>query len=534
MIEMLLPSNWTHAGIFGSTGTGKTMLAELICEIEYINNGKKIIDLTNNRYIEAVSFMRPTRIPKFRRNLAITRSKCNEKSQRFLIPRAFPTEIYHPIIGDLPKKLPPNIKLYTLPVDFFAYEDVLRVLTNDSLGDAAYVSLTQQIEKIKRDESFSMIPVKIIESLEQKTLKTMGFRDTPMYFFFDPSSSASSANRPLLKMKNLGVISSQNFPLVLDNQKMRNILLDRNTITAFTTRFIDQRYNKIKLAINLYLLNKIREISKGVGRTIVYIREARELFPNPRFTDKALKVLAEQAESMAKDCRKAGIQLLLDTQQTNDLPDGVLDQIKLKFIFRHGNRESDIMEMFRGSPSLDNSRVKHIRRLRDFRYYISSAFVSISVNPYPGRTMYFKLSDHLEQDEDELGYISKVVPKSEWFDTAPKIDALADDWKQTSDKISGKFDFRRMKEKEVAVAKSIGITSSEMRVFGYLHEQGGRTSRLKDIQIGASLAKSTAKDALDKMINNGFAICKEEDGISAYCLTEKGLKFVEENNDVFD
>ena len=52
---------WTHMGIFGTTGVGKSTLAELICELEHHNNKMKIIDLQNNKYLEVCSFMSPTR-----------------------------------------------------------------------------------------------------------------------------------------------------------------------------------------------------------------------------------------------------------------------------------------------------------------------------------------------------------------------------------------------------------------------------------------------------------------------------------------
>jgi ABC-type polysaccharide/polyol phosphate transport system ATPase subunit len=56
-------------GIFGSTGVRKSTVAKLICEIEYINNGRKIIDLQNNKYLEVCSFIGPTKNRRFISNL---------------------------------------------------------------------------------------------------------------------------------------------------------------------------------------------------------------------------------------------------------------------------------------------------------------------------------------------------------------------------------------------------------------------------------------------------------------------------------
>jgi len=55
MVKQITIPPWTHAGIFGTTGTGKSVLGETLCEIEYLK-GKKIIDLQNDRTMESVGF----------------------------------------------------------------------------------------------------------------------------------------------------------------------------------------------------------------------------------------------------------------------------------------------------------------------------------------------------------------------------------------------------------------------------------------------------------------------------------------------
>jgi DNA helicase HerA-like ATPase len=469
-------------GIFGSTGVGKSTVAELICEIEYLNNRRKIIDLQNNKYLEVCSFVGPTRNRRFVSNLRkFTGGKIK--------PRGFPTEVYHPIVTALKSKFPEIIKLYTLPIDFFAYEEVLKVITNDTLGDAAYVSLTQEIEKLAKNDSLPALPTKILESLNRKILKTEGM-GVPLYFFYDSSMSASSANRPILKVKDMGVFSSANYEHCLTDRRLVEIIRDHRTITGFSTRWIDQKHRKVKLAINLYLLMKIRDMAKRAGGgTIVYIREAREIFPNPRYSDKSLKVLGELAEDMIKDCRKAGIRLILDSQTPWDLPEGVLDQLSLKIIFRHDRRESEILDMYKGTSSLDRDRLKNIKKLKNYRFYISSANFPVGANSFSGIALDYKLSGHLEERQDELSTIRSSFPKANWYDTKEFVHSLKQDWLQTYQRHSLKFNRRYVEDNEKVTARSMGISASELRILRYLYLNRDKKHTLfKEVQnnIGAA------------------------------------------------
>lgn len=529
---LYLPEKWEHGGIFGTTGVGKSTLGEFICEIMNLNKNMKIIDLQNNKYLEACSFMRPTHNKRFRAVLMNANLMINNN---ILKPRGFQTEIFHPISINLPPKLPEAIKLYTLPMQFFAYEDVLRVLTGDSLTDAAYVSLSQELEKLKKTDSFPALPSKIVESVEKKFLRTQGLGEVPMYFYFDSSIVASSANRPILRAKNVGIFSSEDYEYCITEDRLRGVLRDKKTITAFSTRWVDQKYKKIKLAINLYLLMKIRDLAKNVGGNIVvYIREARELFPNQRNSDKSMKVLAELAEDMIKDCRKAGVHLLLDTQSPWDLPEGVLDQITLRFIFRHDRRESDIIEMYKGIDSMEKERIQNIRRLRKYHFYISHEDFSIADNSFFGNMVTFKLSDHLQERQNELTFIKKTYPNCNYNNTNDFLVSLRANWYRTHERYSGKFQRRYIQDQERAAAKSIGMAVSDMRILKYLHKRFAedkiRESNFISIQKNCGLAKSTTSDSLDRLQNNSF-ITRGDRGIVK--LLNSTIEFINENKVAF-
>lgn len=526
------PTEFSHKGSFGTTGAGKSLLLEQNGEIEYINNRKKIIDLINDQYIEGVSWVNPTRIKKFINFFQYSGIKL--KNGFRAKPMGFPTEIYHPLCEKLPNKIPPNLIPYTLPLDFFAYEEVLRVLSNDSLQDSALVSITQEIERLKDEDSFSVVPAKISDAVGRKILKTKGFQNTPLYFHFDASQSASSASRPLLKAKNLGIFSSRHFPLILDDQKIRSMLLDRDTISVFSTKFIDQRYNKMKLAINTYLLLKIRDLAKGVGKTIVYLREARKLFPNSRTNDKSLKVLSEFAGSMAKDCRKSGIELYLDTQQPNDMPDEVMSQVSTMFIFRHDNKIADVREFYNKKPGLHDHHINNITRLKKRRFYVSSSNFDADDNEAEGNIVQFKFSDHLEAEEDEFRLLARKYPRNTWKSSNPMKRALAEEWRGSSKKIRKRFDIMIESEEESQSAKRLNMTPAEFKIVVYLYNRQKRGHTLvshKEITLSTYIAGSTLTDNLKRLEIRGFV--REDEETKKKEMTKAAIEFVEDNYGYF-
>lgn len=312
--------NLIHGCITGSTGTGKSTIGEFICETEYLND-MKIIDLQNNKYMECIGFAKPNRVEDLN-VLNFLDEKTIPERLKLILKNGFPIDIYHPIVKNMPSRFPDILKLYALPLDMFAYEEVLRVLTNDSFGYASYVSLAKEIRDVKDEESFPVLLKKIVESVDMKVIKSYGMGKVPLYTISDSSQTAFSVSRPLNDMIDLGIFCSRNFKHSMTDQKLKGILHDRKTITGFTFRYMEDRYKKLKWGMNLYFLLKIRDIAKEIGGGIfIYLREGRELFPHSRSRDPAKKVLSEIAEDVIKDCRKSGVKIMIDTQSPFDVPE---------------------------------------------------------------------------------------------------------------------------------------------------------------------------------------------------------------------
>ena len=521
------------SAFFGTTRCGKTMIAEHICEMKYFNQNAKIIDLTNDRVLESVGFMKGTRIKRFR-NLLFQTYRISTEIKNIL-KNGIPTEILVPITFLLPEKLPPSFKLYSIPLDFFMYQDVMRTFTGDSLSEASYVSLSQETKNVNDNESLPAIPAKILDSSGQKILKVFS-HGVPFWYWYDASTSATSANRPILQAMESGIFSSSNFKYALTNKKIESIIKDNRTITSFTNRFIDDRLSRMKIAINLYLLDKIREIAKRSGENIVvYIKEARNLFPNSRTTDKGLKVLSDQAESMIKDCGKSGITLLLDTQNITDLPEQVSDQIGLKIILRHDGREANILESYSGIPSMDKERIKQIKRLRNYHFFVSSTEIPLSMNRFNGLTLDYKLTDHLEPKENELDYIARIQPRNTWYQTKEYIAALRENWMNTSDKYKGKFERIHGDDQKKMKAKILGIAGSDMRVLTYLYKNRNKKKiKFTDLLDSLGIPKSTVESSVNRLHYRGFINRSEGKKEGYIAISETGLNFINENIEDFD
>lgn len=522
--------NWTHAGVFGTTGVGKSTLCELLCELQYLNKKSKIIDLQNNKYIEAIGFMIPTRIERFKRYFE---ERMNfEVKGKSLKPRAFPVEIYHPIVKGLPQSLPACFKLYTLPIDFFTYEDVLRVLTNDDLSYPAYTDITQAVAKIKNKESFYGVPAQIAESVNKKIVRFLGLLKVPFYIYKGSTDkSAPGASRPLFDLARLGIFGSVNSDTALTNERLRNILRNRKTITAFSLKFLEeQRYAKLKASINLYLLHKIIENSKSVGGNIIlYARDASELWPNPRATsDRGLKVLGERAEDSIKDCRKAGVKVIADVQSATMLAPGVVKELGTRFILRHHVKIEELMEFYAESPGInDKEWVKNIKCLINYRYYISKEGLGIEDNPLEGKAIKFKFSGHLRENENELKFLRKIIPKAEWKRTYPSIKGLADEWRETYRKrYKGALERGYNYDMERVRVKKYGLAVSQSRIIISLHKRivkNGENNfiRLKNLYTGLKMKRTTCQSALEKLSNVGHV---SRDGKGQVKLTDGGIE----------
>ena len=533
---MAIPAltGWVATLITGTTGTGKSMVGEHLCELEYLNRGDKIVDLQNNKYLEGIGFMRRTRIPKFQNTIEKIKQVADDELRAKIekIENGFPIEVYHPLAVGVPSRLPPAVKLYTIPVDFFGNEDVLRVITNDSLSDAAYTAISQNIEKVSLDESLPAVPLRILESVEKKILKTTGM-GVPLFFYTDMSKTASTANRPFLKIKNLGIFSSRMFPHCLTDEKLRSILLDRETITIFSTRWINERHKKMKWAINLWLLVKIREIAKEIGGGIVvYIREGRELFPSGHQNDKAKKVLAEIAEDIVKDCRKAGLRLVIDTQSEDDLPSGVLSQCSHRFIMRHDVQTGKLFDILANTPGLSRNHIENIRKLHNYRFYVSYPGCSIERNPLRGNTLNYKFSDHLEERENELQLMYEVYEPDSWYKTKPVLDMLKADWKATAEAKTKKIQKLHEAEEIRITAKLLGFnTENDLKVLKWMYQHGNVARGFMEVFHGVSgMSKSTCHAALGRLAARNMI---EQLDNGDYVLTPAGADFVEANIDAF-
>lgn len=141
--------------------------------------------------------------------------------------------------------------------------------------------------------------------------------------------------------------------------------------------------------------------------------------------------------------------------------------------------------------------------------------------------MDYKLSDHLEEKEDELGVIARTEPKTAWYKTESYIHALKQNWMGTYEKQKGKFERMHVEDQEKLKAKTLGVAVSDMRIIIYMFKNKQKQPiKFKEIRTNTGMPKRTCEDSLTRMEYRGFII---KDAGGKVKFTKSGLEFVQEN-----
>ena len=257
------------------------------------------------------------------------------------------------------------------------------------------------------------------------------------------------------------------------------------------------------------------------------------MFPSSRMTDKSTRILSENSEDLVKECRKANIHLICDTQSPFDMNDNVQDQFDLKFIFRLGRKEGDLVEMFNGIPSMDKERIKQIKRLRNFRFFISHPDAPLSWNNFQGITLDYKISDHLEKMDDEITMLGRKFPREEWYESKKYVDMLRSDWMRTYNKYKGNFERLHVEDQNKSTAKLMGIAASDYRVLIYFFDNAKKSKiKFKELQTNTGIPQGTMGDSLDRLEYKGL-ISRDGKKDGWIRITDSGRDFIKENEEKF-
>ena len=438
-----------HMLVIGNTGSGKTYFIERFLEQKY-REGYKIIKLGEEQNMEGLGFTQITDNPQHLKYI---------KKMGFSdIVKPIPVEYYHPLVSSVPKDIPKMFELYTLSVkDTIGDATFLTILSQGQMSDATLTAISENVRKLEDDDSFPMLPVKIMGASDKKVQDLEGFNGTHVMFFADISRSIPSTTRILIKLKDVGMMASHKFEHNI-HKKMKEILAN-NKITIFSTHWLqDQR---IKNALNYYLLRLIADLNER--KVIVFIDDAWLLFPNVRSrTDDSQKYLARNMMTLAKRIRKRGVRLVLGTQKPTDLYDKITQEIKLRVVFNVQLSISDIKEQFPGIKDMEADILANLPPRRFIVLGMQRFF-----NRPRGYAVNIRETMHIKDPLEEKAILNKIGTKP----SQHYIDELKNDWEQTYNKIKETIDLESFKAKKTTKKKkkteanplSTGIPPKEAR-----------------------------------------------------------------------
>lgn len=562
-----------HYCAFGQTRMGKDVIIEYL--IENLHRlGYKIIDITNDDFIESAGFSIPCNIRPMLNYMKRIRIEGSDKTfwDYYKNFTGLKVEVYHPLImKGIRSTLPPNFRLFTLPISFFTERTNIRILTDDNVSDGTVSKIVQFVEKLKKGKTFTNVLSVVVDSKDVKySVEEYGAGNvrSKVFLYTDTSQSLDAILRPFRNMLKYGIFSSDNFTYevdgkvfnpVLTDKKLKEIILDKKTITVFSTKWLGTKDERVKIAILNHILWRIKTVvselySRGKRvPTVILIREARKFFPNKDSREPYKKILADNAEDIGKGIAKAHCHLVLNTQEPNDLPDGLLSQIGVQFIFRINRKEHEIKEQFRGQFLLTNEHIKRIRTLENHRFYMSFSpeFIDYSevdfslipdflpndvthfINPLKGNKLLYKFTGHLSESQDDMNIFAYKYREDTWFKVRPHQEALASEWKDKSEREMKIAEKRYQISLKNAMAKKLGFTSiyAVKILYGLvkLMEENGRNPvTWTEIRNLTGVAKTTITDILNRFENEGI-VERHVETKGDVILTDSGFDLYNEN-----
>lgn len=193
------------------------------------------------------------------------------------------------------------------------------------------------------------------------------------------------------------------------------------------------------------------------------------------------------------------------------------------------------MKTFSMMKGLTSEHVKSIRELDNFHFFVSYPGCKMSLENgriKSGRTLLYKISGHLEEKENELGELEKIIPAEKWYKTNEYVNELIENWKASSEHLKTlKKRYEREKEKRDAVKEGINVSDKKVLKTLYLGRSKKKGLSHTEIRLNAIIAKSTCADALGRQVGEGRVIQLKNGN---YAITETGIEFVEDRKDFFD
>jgi len=309
-----------HAGIFGSTGSGKSSIGEYLAET-FFDAGEKVIDFFDEGRLENAFY-----------RFAEDKSELLKiLKARKLQPRDFPCEVYFPRYcgKEVTRRVPEYFKPFTLPLSDLSTDDLktLMGLRAHEWTFAGEAMIDRALAEIEPEDEFYTLIERVVQSLKQGVIK-FDEEEIPI----GDRRSVFPLVRRLYELQQLGIISSATDPRCID---FKQVLADKGQITSFTVYQIASI--RIRYGIWAYLLRKIldtKRVNVGLPRTVLFIREVRNLAPAKLGVFADAVYTRRNLARVAREGRDVSIRLLVDSQRFLDVDIDVRSQLEFLILLR--------------------------------------------------------------------------------------------------------------------------------------------------------------------------------------------------------
>lgn len=309
--------NGEHIGVWGQTGSGKSTFCEFLAQgILYQHLKEKIIDLFDEGRLENGFYAFPQDNPHFIDLL---------KAFGYA-PRNFPIEVYLPLTSDIDEDVPVFFKPFRIPFPELTVDDLSMLIGGEMSALAGHILYFF----MQRREEIGSLD----ELISQLTRFSRGGRIkfTGGGIVEGDARIVNALLRQLMELNASGIVCGKDDPDALDMDK---ILRDRETITSFTVKFVEQ--TKFKYLVWQYLLRKIVDLrlrERKYPRCTVYIREIANLAPSNLGLMPFAYETRNSIARMGREGRDLGIRILCDSQRPHDVLKTVRSQLYYNYTFR--------------------------------------------------------------------------------------------------------------------------------------------------------------------------------------------------------
>ena len=394
-----------HSLNIGIPGSGKTSSNRREAELRW-ELGHKIICLYDASRMDLAYFAFPS-VSDFWK-----RPKYDGK--KIIGARKYPVELLYPVTKRIPKKLPKNAKIFTIPVNEIDELDIGALTGSTSLETIK--SVLNSMENKVHNNTTGHDYLNILGSMLKKTEDT----DKIKISHFGTKALKGKVFTPLL---NEGILSSKDSEYSLDIEAM---LKDKKTISVLVLRHCPQ---KLWGFIVHYFMNHIFKLMSGIDgdkrikmNATILLNEVSDLLQEGGDIGESSLAISRSIEKIAKQYRTANLYLLMDTQIPQTLPD-IKDIIHTLNIFNSGftevNKALEIMGVSMRTGMITSDEINIIPFLPSGWYFKINKQSGLSFH----KLLWTRSRSYLD-GEDFYDIYDSVVGKMEYVDISQQLKQL--------------------------------------------------------------------------------------------------------------